>query len=678
MTIQPRASRPNGGRNPRPFNDPNDDIGSNPTTSRSFADILDARLSRRDALKGLMATTALAAAAAAANRFGIGAAEAAASTTSLTFTELAHGVDEDMHVADGYNAEVLIRWGDPLFADSPAFDPANQSADAQERQFGYNADYVGFLPLPLGSNAADRGLLCVNHEYTNTNLMFPGLGAEGFADKVTAGQVEIELAAHGHSVVELRKEGGKWVYVPDSAYNRRISLRSTEMLVTGPAAGSDRLKTSADATGTRVLGTLNNCAGGKTPWGTVLIAEENFHQYFAGDPSGLAEAANYERVGIKGEPEYGWWGRHVARFDVTREPNEANRFGWMVEIDPYDPASTPKKRTALGRFKHEGANAVVNKDGRVVVYTGDDERFDYVYRFVTAGSFDAGNRDANMDLLDNGTLSVARFDEDGTLTWLPLIFGEGPLTAENGFHSQGDVKIETRRAADLVGATPMDRPEDVEPNPVTGIVYMACTNNTNRLATDDPEAKPGRTLDGPNPRAKNSFGHIVAMIPPGAPGKDADHAAETFAWEVPILAGDPRNPDHGARYNPDTTDNGWFPAPDNLAIDGQGRLWIATDNGANWTKVGFADGIYACDVDGKGAYLTRHLCRVPIGAEMCGPEFAPDDRTLFCAVQHPASDGVEGSSFETPATRWPDFRDGMPPRPSVVQIFKADGGVIGS
>jgi secreted PhoX family phosphatase len=450
------------------------------------------------------------------------------------------------------------------------------------------------------------------------------------------------------------------------------------MLVTGPAAGSDRLKTSADATGTKVIGTLNNCAGGKTPWGTALIAEENFHQYFAGDPAGSAEATNYSRVGIKGEPEYPWWGKHAARFDVTKEPNEPNRFGWMVEFDPYDPNSIPKKRTALGRFKHEGANATINSDGRVVVYTGDDERFDYLYRFVTAGIYDPDNRDANMDLLDEGVLSVARFNDDGTLTWLPLVFGEGPLTPENGFKSQADVAIETRRAGDLVGATPMDRPEDVEPNPVTNVVYLALTNNSNRLAADDPEAKPGRTVDAANPRAKNSFGHIIAMTPPGAADGKADHAAETFTWDIPIMAGDPGNPDHGAKYNPDTTANGWFSAPDNVAFDSQGRLWLATDNGANWTKVGFADGIYACDVDGKGAYLTKHICRVPIGAEMCGPEFTPDDRTLFVAVQHPASDGVENSTFETPATRWPDFTAGMPPRPSVVAIGKSGGGVVGS
>ena len=673
MTIQPRS-----GRNLRPFNDPNDDIGSNPTTNRSFAEVLEARLSRRDALKGLMATTALAATGAAAARLGIGTAEAAASTTTLTFAELAHGVDENMHVADGYGAEVLIRWGDPMFADSPEFDPANQSADAQEKQFGYNADFIGFLSLPMGSNTADHGLLVVNHEYTNTNLMFPGLGTEGYEDKVTADQVEIELAAHGASVVEVRQEGGKWTYVKDSPYNRRITLRSTEMLVSGPAAGSDRLKTSADATGTKVIGTINNCAGGKTPWGTVLIAEENFHQYFSGDPAGLPEAGNYKRVGIKDEPEYGWWGKHVARFDVTKEPNEPNRFGWMVEFDPYDVNSTPVKRTALGRFKHEGANAVVNSDGRVVVYTGDDERFEYVYRFVSAGTFDPNNRNANMNLLDEGTLSVGRFSDDGTLTWLPLVFGEGALTAENGFASQADVVIEARRAADLLGATPMDRPEDVEPNPVTNVVYMACTNNSKRLAADDPEAKPGRTPDAVNPRAKNSFGHIVTMIPPGAPGAGADHTADTFTWDIPILAGDPRNPDHGAKYNPDTTANGWFAAPDNVAFDTTGRLWIATDNGGGWTKVGFADGIYGCDVDGKGAYLTKHLFRVPIGAEMCGPEFTPDDTTLFCAVQHPAGDGVENSTFETPATRWPDFKDGVPPRAAVVFITRNGGGVIGT
>ena len=359
---------------------------------------------------------------------------------------------------------MLLRWGDPLFADSPAFDPTAQSADKQRRQFGYNNDFIGYVPL---DGSAEHGLLLVNHEYTDAQLMFPGIVTivEKEGKKVietaplTKEQVDIEMAAHGGTIVEIRKVDGKWQVVTDSPYNRRITA-DTEMEITGPAAGHDRLKTSADASGTKVLGTINNCAGGVSPWGTYITAEENFHGYFSGElPADHAEATAYKRYGV---PEGAYeWASHYDRFDVSKEPNEPNRFGWIVEIDPMDANSVPKKRTALGRIKHEGGELIVAKDGRVVFYLGDDERFDYVYKFVTSGTFNPDDRAANMSLLDSGTLYVAKFSEDGTVEWMPLVHGEGPLTAENGFESQADVLIGTRLAADLLGATKMDRPEDI-------------------------------------------------------------------------------------------------------------------------------------------------------------------------------------------------------------------------
>ncbi len=651
------------------YSDPQDDIGNNPHPVRPIGEVIRLRLSRRDALKSLLASAAVAMGGDLVGHFPRPAGASTPTPSTLTFEELSHGVGPDQRVANGYTAQVLIRWGDPLTADAPGFDPQNLTPALQEKQFGYNCDYVAFMPLPQGSNNAEHGLLCVNHEYTNTELMFPGLTEEHLAEQVTKMQVEVELAAHGHSIVEVKREGGTWTYVNTTPYNRRISMSSTEIAISGPAAGHDRLKSTSDPTGRKVVGTLNNCSGGKTPWGTVLTCEENFHQYFAGDPDKIPEARNYKRYGIRGKPVYSWWGKHFDRFDVEKDPNEPNRFGWVVEIDPYDPRSTPVKCIALGRFKHEGATTVVNPDGRVVVYSGDDERFDYVYKFVTASRFDPNNRAANTHLLDEGTLYVAKFHDDGKLTWLPLVFGLDPLTPAHGFNSQADVLIETRRASDMLGATPMDRPEDVEANPKTGAVYLVMTNNSGR--------EPNKT-DAANPRPKNEFGHIITAIPPASSTDQVDHAATEFRWEIAILCGDPQNPGLGAKYHPDTSPNGWLACSDNITFDSKGRLWIATDMGTAWPNLtGFADGIYACDVEGQGAYLTKHFYSVPIGAEMCGPEFTPDDTTLFVAVQHPAADGVKGSTFNTPATRWPDFKDAVPPRPSVVAIYRADGGKVG-
>jgi hypothetical protein len=640
-----------------------DDVGVNRSTEPTFGDIVVHRYSRRAALKGLSAGAALAALGPLPTVLRSASAETAV-PSSLTFTELAHGMSEDIAVADGYVATTLIRWGDPVEKGAPPFDPEKQTAAAQAKQWGYNNDFLAFMPLPAGSRNAGHGLLCANFEYTNYFLMFPGI-KEGELEKLSREQVDIELAAHGHGVVEIKRDNktGEWAVVANSPYNRRISMLLTECRFSGPAAGHQRLKTANDPSGTKVVGTLNNCAGGKTPWNTVLSAEENFHQYFGGDPDKTAEARNLKRYGIKPRPEYAWY-LHYDRFNVEKEPNEANKFGWVVEIDPYDPQSVPIKRTALGRFKHEAATCVINKDGRVVVYSGDDERYEYIYKFVTNGKFDGNSPAKNRDLLDNGTLFVAKFSSDGRVAWLPLVFGSGPLTVANGFHSQADVLIETRRAADLVGATPMDRPEDIEANPRSGLVYTVLTNNVRRTA---------EKVDSPNPRGPNDFGHIIELIPPGNNAADRDHAAPEFAWEMFILCGDPARPEHGARYHPATSANGWLASPDNLAFDNNGRMWIATDGAP---RFGIADGAYGCDTQGTGRALPRHFYRTPIGAELCGPELNADDTAYFAAVQHPGE--TTDSTFDNPSTRWPDFKPDVPPRPSVQVIVKKNGGVIGS
>jgi hypothetical protein len=637
------------------------DVGVNPTQNLTMGEIIATRFNRRDLLRGSLAVAAISATvghrALAANEQP---AKKVSNAISFDFKEIEAGVDHTHHVAEGYDAQVLLRWGDPLFPDAPEFDPMRQTPEAQARQFGYNTDFIGFIPL---NGSSDHGLLVANHEYTNEELMFPGVGVQDSKDanfsKMTQDLVAIEMAAHGGAVVEIRRVDGKWQVVKDSKYNRRITA-DTPMEITGPAAGHERMKTSADASGRNVRGMINNCAGGVTPWGTWLSCEENFNGYFWGKLSDdHPEAKNYKRYGI-GTPAYAW-GKFHDRFDLAKEPNEPNRFGWVVEIDPFDPNFVPKKRTALGRTKHEGAAGITNSDGRYVVYLGDDERFDYVYKFVTAGKVDTQNRAANFGLLDEGILYVAKYNPDGTGTWLPMVHGQGPLTEANGFRSQADVLIETRRAADLLGATKMDRPEDIEANPQTNRVYVMLTNNTRRKEDQ---------VDAANPRANNAFGHIVEMMPEGG-----NHAAAAFTWEVLVKCGDPSVASVGATFSSETTKNGWFGMPDNCAIDSQGRLWISTD-GNNAKATGRADGLWALETEGERRGTSKHFFRVPVGGELCGPFFTPNDESLFLAIQHPGEVDEGTSTFENPATRWPDFKDGMPTRPSVLVITKQGGGKI--
>lgn len=649
-----------------------EDRGSNPSLNASLGDVIAQRLSRRDVMRGALAVSVTGAVMSSlmSSQRAL-AAPHDATPAVFDFPELAVVDDEMHHVAEGYDADVLIRWGDAVLPDAPAFAPATQGPEDQAKQFGYNNDFIGFIPLDASGS---RALLVINHEYTNEELMFAGLpphdrkkggaaDASATFEAITDRHAAIEMMAHGGSVIEIAREQGKWHVVPASRYARRITAE-TDMSISGPARGHALMRTSYDPAGERVRGMLNNCAGGVTPWGTWLTCEENINYYFW-NKAALAnhpQRSGLQRYGIP--TEWYQWGRFHERFDIGREPNEAHRFGWVVEIDPMDPTSTPVKRTAMGRFKHEGAGNIVNRDGRFVVYQGDDERFDYLYRFVTDGKVDTADRSKNKDLLDHGVLSVARFDSDGTGQWLPLVHGQSGLTQALGFADQGDVLIHARLAADMLGATKMDRPEDVDVNAKTGKVYAMLTNNTRRKADG---------VDAANPRGPNVFGHIIEITP-----DDGDHAAAGFTWEVLVKCGDPAIAPLGASFNPATSRNGWFANPDNCAFDAEGRLWVATD-GNSGQRTSRADGIWGLETEGDGRGTSKCFFQVPRGAEMCGPCFTPDMETLFLAVQHPG-EAPEGSdtaaTFENPATRWPDFKDGTPPRPSIIAVTKKGGGKI--
>ncbi|MFV8784282.1 PhoX family protein [Microbulbifer sp. SA54] len=600
---------------------------------------------------------------------------------NLGFAEIPHRLDHHHHIPEEYTADLLLRWGDPLDAFAGAFTPETLTAAEQGRRFGYNNDFIAFMPLDETAGPGDgdrhclsrnseRGLLCVNHEYTQPHLMFPGYRDESAANRgATAKQVAIEQQACGHSVVEIEKTADGWRAIQGSPYNRRISL-STGMLAVGPAAGDERLKTGADPSGSRILGTVGNCAGGKTPWGTVLIAEEGFGGAFQGDPDGIAderEARNHHAFGIADNNRN--WGEYDDRFDIRVEPNEPNRFGWMVEYDPYDPDSTPRKLTALGRFEHEGFTLVCKPGQRVAAYGGDDDEHQFVYRFVSKNVYLPGESAHNRALLTEGTLYAGQFNEDGSGRWLPLVFGEDPLSEDNGFRNQADVLIDCRRAAKLLGATPMDRPEDVETNPVNDCTYVMLTKNKKRATGDENAA---------NPRARNTAGHVLEIVPPGRFG-ERDHTSDTFRWNTFLLGGNPNAEDprergaYGQQQPGNISAHGWFANPDNVAFDPRGNMWIATDGCESF---GFHDGLWAMATEGELRAAPKHFFGCPQGAEICGPEFTPDGKTLFVSVQHPA-DGRH-SSYDMPMHRWPDNDPTLPPRPSVLAIRRLDGGEIGS
>ncbi len=652
----------------------------NTSANEYVGDVIATALSRRSVMQAAAVVTVATATGVAANVAGAQGAEAATSASlpsgspfsgvprGLRFTAVEPNTADAVTVPGGYEQNVVIRWGEPILRGAPAFDPEKQTAAAQAGQFGYNNDFLALLPLH-----GNQKLLVANHEYTDEILMFRGYDAAN----PTREQVEIAWAAHGLSavVVEGDRRTGKLTPVPRHPLNRRVTA-TTEFRITGPAAGSDLLKTSTDPTGRKAFGTLNNCAGGTTPWGTTLHGEENFNQYFAN-----ASRATDKRYGIGTGATERKWERFDKRFDVAQEPNEVHRFGYVVEFDPYDPSSTPRKHTALGRFKHEGATIRLTSDGRPVAYTGDDERFDYFYKFVSSKRMRHGSsrsdREHNLSLLDEGTLYVAKLtgdspaieidgtgklpadgEFDGSGTWIPLATAtaKGAVSHVDGMTAE-EVFVFTRLAGDKVGATKMDRPEDVEPNPKTGKVYVALTNNSNRGVGTN--AKP----DEANPRNANKHGHVLELT---ERWNRAD--STSFAWLLFLVAGDPNDPaTYFAGFPKDKVSQ--ISCPDNVAFDRHGNLWISTDG----AQLGSHDGLFGVATQGPRRGELKQFLTVPTGAETCGPVIG--ERQVLVAVQHPGE--ITGATVEAPASTWPDG-PGTYVRPAVVAVWRKDGCDIGA
>ena len=581
----------------------------------------------------------------------------AAGGPALGFKSVPVSIADSVTVPEGYSAQVIARWGEPagLSGENAEFKPdASNSAADQEVQLGMHHDGIHFY----AQSGSTSGLLVMNHEYVDEGLLFPDGFANWSRDKVRKSQ-----AAHGVSVIEVQQNDGRWETVRPSPWARRITA-STPCAVAGPAAGHPMLRTAADPAGRRVLGTINNCASGKTPWGTYLTCEENFINYFKGPDQ---PDAHQSRWGLRrGNPAGYRWHEHDERFDAVKHPNEINRFGWVVEIDPFNPSHTPVKRTALGRAAHEGATVAVTRDGRAVVYMGEDARFEYIYKFVSRDRVKPGGFRENAELLDHGTLYVARFDADGRGRWLPLTHGQGPLTPANGFADQGEVVIKSRQASDALGATKMDRPEWIAVD-LQGWVYSTLTNNSSRGADKLPAVDPA------NPRANNTMGHIIRWK------DDGDFDGVTFQWNHFVLAGDPSNERADAKGN---VKGDAFACPDGLWVDGRGVLWIQCDMSTSAMGKGDLKNLgnnAMLAADPRTGEIRRFLVG-PAGCEITGATGTPDGRTMFINIQHPGETPSERSDPAEPRriSNWPDFNPAGRPRSATVVIRKNDGGLIGT
>jgi hypothetical protein len=635
-----------------------DDIGSNESGNPHLADMIEAQLSRRSVLTGGVALAAVGFFGGSLLPSGQATARSLGRNAVLGFNEVPASDADEIIVPDGYNWKVLAPWGAPLLAGAPAFaeDASNTAAD-QAKQVGFNHDGTHYFPLRPFENS--RGLLVMNHEYTDANQIYSA--AQGSAitpDAAGREKVAKALAAHGVSVISIEKlSNGRWSIVRQDPRNRRIT-GTTPMAFSGPVSASHPMLQSSITPSP--IGTLNNCAMGYTPWNTYLACEENWNGYFGTDDTTWTRTALEARYGVTSAGFLYNWHKAEPRFDLAQNRNELNHFGWVVEIDPFDPTSTPVKRTALGRIKHEGATCIESK-GRIVVYSGDDENGDYLYKFVGDRPW-REVRAMGQSPLDHGTLYVAKFNDDGSGQWLPLVHGAGPLTAANGWVDQADVLIRTRMAADAVGATRMHRPEWVAVHPRTREVFVTLTNGSGNNSAVNSNRDP------------NPYGHIVRF-------NEAANDDTAFSWDIFLLAGDPA---YDARV---PADQPVFGSPDGIWVDDGGIVWIQTDisnsvqnrQAAGYDNIKNNAMLAASPETGE----VKRFLTGPRGCEITGVVMTPDMRTMFVNVQHPGEStrywneqfGAPSTSNPTTVSRWPFRRR---PRSATVVIQKLDGGRIGS
>ncbi len=759
-----------------------DDIGRNPTSGPSFEEIVEARLSRRSLFKAGVGTATSAMlgtmALSACGGGGGGTAAAAAPSTpptpiqpasiNLSFNPVAKSLADMVTVPAGYTASVLYRLGDPIAASVAAY--ANDGSDAAATyalRAGDHHDGMEYFGLGANNqydkNAASRGLLCMNHEAITPAFLHPTgqtISGTGLAmARTVAEEVMKEFFVHGVSVIEVnRGANGAWSYKQDSAFNRRVHTL-TEMDLAGPAARAPGMVTKFSPTGSRTRGTVNNCAHGYTPWYTYLTCEENWAGYFrrvsvAANPTATPpviasgdnlvrtakEIASFNRYGVNGSGRELWatvtpdtadnlYGRWNAEKRGTSADgsddyrNVANTYGWVVEIDPFNPSSVPKKRTALGRMGHEGAWLGPVVAGQPLVwYMGDDSQNEYIYKYVSDAVWDPADATrgtaAGDKYLDNGKLYAAKFNADGTGTWLELRFGINNITtsyAGYAFADQADVLINARHAADAAGATKMDRPEWAGVNPANGEVYVTLTNNSSRRIDNTDPANPrfydNTTTSGQVTRG-NRNGHVIRMA------ESAGVAGTSMRWDV-YLFGARENTAAAANISKLTASND-FSSPDGLWFSNAtpGLLWLQTDDGAYTdvtncmmmaavpgrvgdggavtvtnTNTAVSPPATATQATFAGAAATNNtLRRFLVGPKECeitGITESPDGKAIFVNIQHPGESTAPNFSTNTFGSYWPYSTDATAtadvsvannrrrPRSATIVITKNDGGKVG-